>query len=382
MIAQPFSLLSEDHVKAGNPKKTLDYISSLLPLPPSSDLSFTVTALAYLSPEQLSAALDELSPAIYGSLEWINLNQNVALTSIITSRLSLLTCPETGRCKNSQNHLWIQPYGTWNSYDKLQEIPGFNSNQIGFALGYDRKIQDFYFGVFGSYSFTEVNYHQDGGSGDIDTVFGGLYGKYASPSNLTIETATIFSGNFYDLKRKIKYGDGNITHTIERTAKSNYNAFSFATHLGLAYDFNQFSAPVGLLANLDYSYLNQDSFDESGADCLNLSVEKQTSNMLQTELGTFFSKSFIFKTRCVTPFVGMSWIVKIPLQDGVIVSNLEKQNETFKIDTANKALQFFAPKVAIKFSTKNCLALTLEAFAELSGQHKNYFVTGRVEKRF
>ncbi|WP_420422119.1 autotransporter domain-containing protein [Simkania sp.] len=382
LTAQPFNFISRDSVKSGNPKKTLDYICSLFPLTPNSDLSLVVNSLAFLSPEELSKALDQLNPALYGSIEWMNLNQTTAIFSMVTNHLTHYNCPPTGICRDSLNHVWFEPYGYWNEYGKLNHIRGFDSDEIGFVLGYDRRIQDFFIGVLGGYSYTELHYDQDSGGGNYHSVFGGLYGTYLAPFHLAVDTAVILGGNFYDLDRRIHYGDGNITRTISRSAKSDHNAFTFGAHFGLNYDFEQFSAPVGLLASVDYSYLNQDQFQESGADSLNLVVSDQVSNMLQTELGAYFAKVFIFKTRCVTPYLGLSWIVKIPLSDGDILAHFRGQDKSFRVDTTNEAVQFVAPKAAIKFSTKKCFAFTLEAFAELSGQYKSYFFGGRFEKKF
>lgn len=382
LIAQPFNFISRDSVKSGNPKKTLDYICSLFPLTPNSDLSLVVTSLAFLSPEDLSKALDQLNPALYGSLEWMNLDHTTAIFSMVTNHLTHYNCPPAGVCKDSLNHVWVEPYGYWNEYGKLNQIRGFDSDEIGFVLGYDRKIQDFFIGILGGYSYTELHYDQDSGGGNYHAVFGGLYGTYLAPFHLSVDSAVILGGNFYDLDRRIHYGDGNISRTISRSAKSDHNAFTFGAHFGLNYDFEQFSAPVGLLASVDYSYLNQDQFEESGADSLNLVVNDQVSSMLQTELGAYFAKVFIFTTRCVTPYLGLSWIVKIPLSDGDILAHFRGQDKSFRVDTTNAAVQFIAPKAAIKFSTKKCFAFTLEAFAELSGQYKSYFLGGRFEKKF
>jgi len=382
LTSQPFNLISIESVKSGNPKKTLDYICSLFPLEPNSDLSLAVTALAFLSPEELNKALDQLNPALYGGLEWINLNQQAAIFSMVTSQLSTRACPPTGICKEKPNHIWFQPYGYWNQYGKLSEIRGFGSDEIGFALGYDRKIQDFYVGVLAGYSYTDLDYDQNAGGGNINSVFGGLYGKYISPFFLAVNTSVTLGGNFYDLSRKIQYGDGNLTRTIQRNAKSNHNALAFSAHLGLNYDFEQLSAPVGIHANLDYSYLNQNRFKESGADSLDLDIRDKVSNMLQTELGAYYLQTFTFSARCISPYLGLSWVVKVPLSDGTLLASLRGQGGTFKVDTTSQTLQFVVPKAAVKISTKKCLAFTLETYAELSGSYKSYFLGGRLEQRF
>lgn len=379
LLAQPVTFLGSASVKSGNPKKTLDYICSFFPIAPGSDLSTAVTALAFLPFEDLAEALNQLTPSLYGALQWIHLDQTATLSSIVTNHLSTLSCPPTGACKESPNHVWVQPYGYWNEYGKLDGIRGFDSDEIGFALGYDRKFKDFYVGVFTGYSYTDLDYRQDAGTGTINSVFGGLYGLYESPVFVTVDTSVIFGGNFYDLTRKIDYG--NAPNTIHRSADSGHNAFSFGAHLGVTSDFNP-SVPLGVFGSLDYAYLNQERFSESGANSLNLDVRTQVSNMLQGEIGTFFLKTFVFSSRCVSPYLGFSYVVKVPLSDGTILSSFRGQDQTFKVETTNQTLQFFSPKVALKVSTKRCLSITLEAMAELSGQYKSYFVGGKVEQRF
>ena len=105
-------------IDGGNPQHVVDYISSILPIDPLSDLAFAINVLGLLSDAKVNDALNLMHPAGFGSLEWINMTNNSEVMDIFSQHLFELSCSPRG-CRSlkengRKNSVWIKPFGVWN----------------------------------------------------------------------------------------------------------------------------------------------------------------------------------------------------------------------------------------------------------------------------
>ena len=82
----------EQTINSGNPQHFVDYILSILPISPTSDLGFVVETLGLLSDKNVNKALNLMHPAAFGFFEWINQVNNSAMVSIFADHLYELPC--------------------------------------------------------------------------------------------------------------------------------------------------------------------------------------------------------------------------------------------------------------------------------------------------
>jgi outer membrane autotransporter protein len=73
--------------------------------------------------------------------------------------------------------------------------------------------------------------------------------------------------------------------TIDRTARASQDSGEFSTLLGGGYDFQVGNFTIGPAASLQYTYFGVAPFTESGAESLNLRVDQQNANSLQSYIG-------------------------------------------------------------------------------------------------
>ncbi len=73
--------------------------------------------------------------------------------------------------------------------------------------------------------------------------------------------------------------------TIDRTASADPNSDQFTAGLNLGKDFEIGKFTLGPIVGAQYTYAGIDSFTESGAESLDLSLGQQNANSLQSMLG-------------------------------------------------------------------------------------------------
>jgi len=106
----------------------------------------------------------------------------------------------------------------------------------------------------------------------------------------------------YDMDRSIEFG------TIDRTARGDTGAGELDVALSTGYDIKAGNFTFGPVSSLQYTYLNVQGFNETGADSLNLDVQGYNSSSLLYSLGAQAAYRWeVTKNFAVTPMVSASW---------------------------------------------------------------------------
>ena len=397
LIVQDNILFYDQNIDPGNPQHVVDYIFTLLPINPNSNLASIVERLGLLSDKEVNRVLNIMSGSIFGSLEWINLTNNAQALNVFSQRLSALACSQRGcstlSCcedlKNPQednlkaNNLYIEPFFIWNNQNKIGQLIGMEATSEGVMIGYDRCLKShFLVGCGVGYTHTDFKWKESAGKGRVDQVYGGLYGSYSN-CFVAINLATMLGENFYDLKRKIAFNaPSHPNSNINESAHSHYKGFEWSSRFGIIGSFKKLSLPLQAIANVDYFYLHQNRFQESGATGINLDVREKASNMLQTETGLTYIPTFTFDGGCLAPYLGLSYLAKIPLSGSTYRANFINQAGTFTANTTSKAIHFAAPYLGLKIVKDDGLSFLLNGKAELSGYIKNYVIDCRFDYSF
>ena len=376
----------EQTINSGNPQHVVDYILSILPISPTSDLGFVVEALGLLSDKDVNKALNLMHPAAFGSFEWIDQVNNSAVMSIFADHLYELPC-SSRVCSNQKencrkNSVWIQPFGAWNSQGKRGQLRGFHDELAGVAVGYDHRFDQFILGGGGGYSYTNYRWKGSAGSGDINQGFAGVYSSYLS-KYIDVSLATMLGKNYYNTKRNIFFkAEDHPGAYYNETAKSHFTGFQWTSRFGLLSDFNSFSVPLQVFAALEHFYLNQSRFLENGANGINLDVRKKISNMLKTQIGIHLTHNFTYDFGCFALYIGVGWTAKNPLSSSTYRSNFRGQTKTFRVNTTRKGSNQVTPSLGFKVSNDHGFSVLINSSADLNGKMKNYLANLRLEYTF
>jgi outer membrane autotransporter protein len=190
-------------------------------------------------------------------------------------------------------------------------------------------------------------------------------------------------GNYYTTDRYIRYNAPNHpTARLNRTAHSHSSGIQWTNHLGLIGDLSPLSVPLQIFGNLDHFYLHNGSFNESGANSLNMRVNSKTSNALRSELGLSSSYTFKVEGGCWTPYARISWVNKTLLSSSSYRGGFRGQTGTFSVSASSKGSNQWAPGVGVEFANVHGFSILMNTRAELSGKMKNYSADMRMDYTF
>ena len=149
----------------------------------------------------------------------------------------------------------------------------------GTLFGVERWLNEsLMIGLLGGYAGTSVGNHQDGSNAQINSYQGGVYELYRQDV-MYFSNIDAYTGNQFNVTRPID--DGTIVRTA--TGNSNGNQWSHYSEGGATFEFDELRIQPFL--GLQYMYLDQGGYSESGAGSLDLSTSSQTVNSLRNAIG-------------------------------------------------------------------------------------------------
>ena len=301
----------------GNARAAFDYIAQFTQTE-LGDLWNVFAALSKISKGLLTDALEQLGPEQLGALALDRLQSNGLVQREMTAS-------EIG--DQATNTLWLRPIGAYYKQEKEGELLPFNSKIYGVTLGGGKKGSNglLLSGGFG-YTRSNLNWAIKRGDAEIQSVYltpsfgiekGWGYAKaYAS--------AIISS---YHVNRDIHFsGIG------ERRAKSSHKShdLSIGFAAGLKVDLSSKYVKSLLLLptlNLDYLNLFEKGYQESGADSLDLSVQKKRSSFLRLDTKIRCLKHFDFRSFRLSPSLYAGLIRAISLTEGTRCAKLKQEEQ-------------------------------------------------------
>ncbi|MFH0772145.1 MAG: autotransporter outer membrane beta-barrel domain-containing protein [Candidatus Omnitrophota bacterium] len=184
-----------------------------------------------------------------------------------------------------------------------------------------------------------------------------------------VTAAGSFGWNKYNGKRNI-----NIGSTIKRTTNADYSGRQYGAYIGGGYDIKGYSsATLTPLVSLQYSHLNLDSYTETGADALNLSVKKQGYDTLQSGLGVRTEYPIEFKNFTLTSEVHGKWLYDFFGDEVTMTSTFTGGGASFEAKGYKPAQSSFDVGTKLLLAHKQDLSLTAEYDVEVKedfvGQH-------------
>ena len=311
-------------------------------LSPTPDLQDLITQLHGMTTDDLQMALSQMTGEIYGTVSQLEVqnvlmkqmmlrqnilrgNQNVngfasnarpatqAQGRASGANVSLVKNTKTGEpiflihclddIPTDQSRGWISGYGL-GGFAESDGNAGSSQYGIGGTLfGLDRDLDSVHtVGLFGSYSYLDLKTPSRNQSVISN---GGSFGAYGIRD--LDWTYTMLSGGFgfneYDSTRRIAAGG------LAATATANYQGWQANTWLEQGVRLRRGNFVLQPFTALNYIYVGEDSFQESGAGVMNLSVGHIDANALRGVLGTSLTTSYTGRRGGVwTPNARAMWM--------------------------------------------------------------------------
>ena len=186
------------------------------------------------------------------------------------------------KCKADEQRgtWWAKAFGTRGEQDDVANLNGFDNKTYGVVLAYDKPINNqTRVGLGAGYARSTLDENHANGRTEIDSFQAMGYLHYA-PGPWFVQGGLTAGVDRYDGSRQI------IFPGVNRTAKSEYTGQQYTATVSAGKHFyfdNQVT--VTPLVSLQASHLRVGSYTESGAGDVNLRVDSQSYNYLQSGLG-------------------------------------------------------------------------------------------------
>jgi autotransporter-associated beta strand protein len=192
---------------------------------------------------------------------------------------------------------WVDGFGLFTRLDGTKGARGIDANLAGTSAGIDYRLpidpDDLGSGslrVGGAFGYTRSNMTSNPtpAEGTGNTYQGAVYAGYAL-SRLYVGAMGRFGYTDMETNRRIAFS------TIDRVADGSFDGMEASGYIEVG---GLIGAPLEValrpLAAFQYTYLDQSSFNETGAGSLNLQVASESTVSMQTNLGLELSKVYEF----------------------------------------------------------------------------------------
>ena len=311
---------------------------------PSADMTTVLNTLEGLSNSQTASALATVTPIVDGGITQTtttSLNQFIETT---TERMEGLyaqardeetgeTGVSTGSDEKKGIDVWGQGFGEYAHQDPRGLSNGYHATIWGTAVGVDAPTfnERVRVGLSGGYASSDINSKDNSGATDIESYQATVYAGYIDGANpYYINGAFSFAYNKYDGSRNIAVG------TITRTANADYNGQQYSVLVDGGYTFRVKSFRITPVASLQYLRLHLKGYTETNANALDLVVNRQNYNMLESGLGMKFERPFDAGGATIIPEVHAKWLYDI-------IDDNQETTSTFSGGGGSFATQGFNP---------------------------------------
>jgi len=275
----------------------------------------------------MSAALDQLHPAVFKGLTVVQENNIVQVQKTVEGRIEYLL--DTTSCYNvasdTSNQCCKGPDKVWDFWaDGLAAIlhqdsnwsaqspqVGYESTMAGFTLGLDAHFAKyFYLGVMGGYTSSFVTFHSSRGTGNIETGYGGAY--FSAVSDMFYGNISVVgASNNLSGHRYISYTG------VHEKAKHSTMGSQLLSHADTGININVMDwFKVRPFDSFDYVTQTEDSYTETGAGDWNLHVSKKNAIMMRNELGIALSSCLCFASQKWVISPKASWVREVRVKGG------------------------------------------------------------------
>jgi len=234
------------------------------------------TSFISLTDEQeVANAVESTLPAVSGGVAQLTNINNNAVTGIVSSRQSLTRGLSAGDGFMTNQYMWIKPFGGWTEQDNRQGVSGYDIENYGIAAGVDADVSSSWnVGFAAAFINSDVSSNQTTGANavEVDSYLLKAYGTNMLDDVTALNLQLGWGISDYDSMRSIFTG---------AVADAEYSAWHIqaSAELERSYSFNA-KAVLTPYVHAKYSYVDVDSYIETGAGALNLNVDSDSDDSL------------------------------------------------------------------------------------------------------
>ncbi len=294
--------------------------------PPPDLIQVVATIDALSNPADVVNAVAQLSPSVPDlAAPLVTFQATRQFENLLMSHLDEVMCgqinqpdlvnqpgAENPSCRGNEPHAgwWLKGFGYFGSQGSQGAYGGYDSTILGTMIGYDVPLTETPFdgetrvGLGIGYARSTISGQTFSASTDFNTYQATAYiGHEQGP--WFVEGDLSFGWNDYSGKRNISFPG------VNRTAQAGYSGQDYTGFVTTGYHFFAQGFTITPLASLQYTHLDLDNYAESGAGSINLNVQSQHYDFLESGLGVMAAHPFSYQDGTFIPEVHAKWFHEI-----------------------------------------------------------------------
>jgi outer membrane autotransporter protein len=246
-------------------------------------------------------------------------------------------------------HWWGKGFGNVGRQDDVDNMSGYKTKAFGLMLAYDIPLSnETRIGLGGGYANTNIDDNNSIGQTTIDSYQLTGYVSHA-PGPWFIKGAVAVGMDKYEGSRTIVFPG------VNRTASADYKGqqYSAIVSAGNHFYFNQ--TTITPLAALQASRIHVDSYSETGANDMNLQVNSQDYDIVQSSLGVKAEQRIQAGNGNLYPEVHFKWMHDFTSTTMEQTAAFSGGGEQFKVRGIEQDRDLYNVGAGISFLSCNCV---------------------------
>ena len=253
---------------------------------PSATTDALVSILDAQTPSQMYQSFNEMQPANFNNIAFAEENIAERIRQIYTDHFyeqKAVPCEERGAIR-----FWAAPFAEMTRQHGNGYLPGYKQHFAGFAAALDFLTQKHWtFAAGFSYASANMSVPHGKVHADINT-YAGSFGIAWTDKHWFFDGIFSYLYNAAYAKRKMRFASN--VGSMQLTAKHKERAGEYLGHLGGGYNIKaseskRHTVNIYPFWNVDYMYLVDGKYRESGARRLDLIVDSKRYDLLRPEGG-------------------------------------------------------------------------------------------------
>lgn len=291
------------------------------PVAPTSDLATVVLPAinALTTPDAVVDAVAQLAPGALSLAAPLQTFRSTRLFQALPmSYLDGLGCGQIGErqrlddpegtdtstCPANTKHdgLWLKGVGYFGSQDARQAFQGYDARTVGMMIGYDGSVgPGTRLGLAVGYAKSNIEGKTSASHTDFNTYQAMAYVTHEEGPWYVYGDVSLGLNNYTGVRRVSFPG-------LDRIARADYNGEAYTGYMTSGYHFFVDAFAITPFASLQYTRMNLDSYGEAGGGDINLAVQSQNYDFLESGLGMKVAHPFTDEGKTYIPEVHIRWL--------------------------------------------------------------------------
>lgn len=265
----------------------------------------------------------------------------------------------------------MKGFGYWGNQDNRDGFAGYSLRLLGGMVAYDAPLgPETRIGAgFGYARGSIVGYEGLGVTNDMNT--------YRLTAYLAHEPGQWFFNGDFSVGINNFNGNRQVPATFlgaAKTLQSNYTGQDYTGFAKAGYHFLAQGFTITPFASLQYSHVNTSGYTETGGDILNLKVEAQSYDLLESALGLQLARPFAYNKGVLVPEVHGKWYHELINPTLLNIVSFEQGSPSTATRGYRTADDLFNVGVGVKLLSCGCTASnwSLEAVYDYDWRSDGY----------